>query len=106
MSEFQKGLDEILKSAEIVFEEEEIVVPTYDPLRRIKDDMVKIRKEKNISQKKLAEITGISQANISKIENGYYIPSIEILKRIADAFEKKLIVEFSERMSDNNGYSD
>lgn len=43
----------------------------------------KARNEKNITQKELAEITKIHQAEISKIERGIGNPSIKTLERIA-----------------------
>ena len=38
--------------------------------------------------------TGITQPDISKLENGKENPSIGTLKKIAEAFGKKLIVQF------------
>lgn len=40
--------------------------------------------EKNISQTELAEAVGISQAMVSYIIKGFKIPSVSLLKRIAD----------------------
>lgn len=94
MNEFQRMLDEKLKSAVIETPPEENPSVEYDILKEIRDEIIEIRKSKQISQKKLADKTGISQANISKIENGHYIPSILILKRIADGLDKRLVVTF------------
>lgn len=57
--------------------------------------LISIRNEKNITQKKLSELTGITQSDISKIENGNANPSIKTLKRIATALgcELKLNLE-------------
>lgn len=38
----------------------------------------------NLTQKELAERTGINQADISKLENGTRNPSLKLLKRLAD----------------------
>ena len=38
-----------------------------------------------MTQKELAERTGINQADISKLENGTRNPSVNLLKRLADA---------------------
>jgi len=96
MSDFQKILAEKLKNAEIQIEDSPVEVKEYDILKEVRESVVRIRKSKDLSQKDLATITGISQANISKIENGRYIPSIVILKRIADGLNKRMSIEFLE----------
>lgn len=47
-------------------------------------NMRRIRKEKGISQVKLAELSGMTQRDISMLENGR-TPNIYTLKRIATA---------------------
>lgn len=54
----------------------------------------KARTEKNISQTELARITGIHQAEISKIERGIGNPSIKTLERIAKGLGVKLELFF------------
>lgn len=49
-----------------------------------------LRKEKDWSQNDLASKTGISQVMVGKYERGDAIPSIEVAKKIADAFEVSL----------------
>jgi len=49
-----------------------------------------LRKEKKWSQADLASKTNISQVMVGKYERGDAIPSIEVAKRIADAFEVSL----------------
>ena len=94
MSDFQKILDEKLKTAIIESDAQDTPVIEYDILKEIKDEIIETRKLKQISQKELADNTGIPQANISKIENGYYVPSIPVLKRIAEGLGKRLSVKF------------
>jgi predicted transcriptional regulator len=53
-------------------------------------DIIRVRKEKNLTQKELAEIVGTKQANISRLESGSYNPSLEFLKKIAIAMGKRL----------------
>jgi transcriptional regulator with XRE-family HTH domain len=45
-----------------------------------------LRKNKKLSQEKLAELAGIRQASLSQIENGKR-PGIETLKRISNALQ-------------------
>ena len=52
------------------------------------------RKELGLTQKELAERTGINQADISKLENGTRNPSVNLLKRLADGMDMVLKIEF------------
>ena len=52
------------------------------------------RKEKNLTQKQLAERTGINQADISKIEKGNANPSIKTLQRLAAGMDMNVRIEF------------
>ena len=45
-----------------------------------------------LSQKELAELTGIDQSDLSKIERGVANPSIGTLSRIAEAMNAELMV--------------
>lgn len=49
--------------------------------KRIKE----IRKQRNLTQEKLAEIVGIGTPNISYIENGKFAPAFDTLQKIACA---------------------
>ncbi len=100
MSDFQKILEEKLKTTKIEKEDEEIEVVDYDILKEIREKITEIRKTKQLSQQELAEKTGIPQANISKIENGKYVPSIIILRRIADGLDKRLTINFVDTEAD------
>lgn len=44
-----------------------------------------IRKEKGMNQESLAAAIGMSQSNISEIENGRHNPTLDTLTKIADA---------------------
>ena len=65
----------------------------YEDLR---DKIIYYRKRDGLTQRDLALLTGITQANISKIENGQSSPSLETLIKIANAFNLRLVVEFAE----------
>ena len=49
-----------------------------------------LRKERNLSQAQLGEISGVSQFAISKIEKGERAASIEVLCALADYFDVSL----------------
>jgi len=53
-------------------------------------EVIKARIEKKITQKDLAELIGTKQSNISRFENGNANPSIDFLKKVADALDKKI----------------
>lgn len=71
-------------------EEYERIQPEMDVIRAI----VEARTSQNLTQKELAERTGIHQADISKLENGTRNPSVNLLKRLADGMGMTLKIEF------------
>ena len=89
MSEFQEFLNEQLQDDEFRKEWEDIQ-PEMDVIRA----MVDARISQNLTQKELAERTGINQADISKLENGTRNPSLKLLKRLADGMGMTLKLEF------------
>ena len=64
--------------------------PEFDVIRAIVD----ARTSQNLTQKQLSEITGINQADISKLENGTRNPTLNMLKRLADGMDMMLKIEF------------
>ena len=70
--------------------EYEAIQPELDVVRAIVD----ARTSQNLTQKELAERTGINQADISKLENGTRNPSVNLLKRLADGMGMALRIEF------------
>ncbi len=70
--------------------EYESIQPEMDVIRALID----ARTSKQLTQKQLAEKTGIHQADISKLENGTRNPSINLLKRLAEGMDMVLKIEF------------
>lgn len=89
MSDFRKYLDQQLKDPEFKAEYER-QRPDYEAVRAI----IAARLERNMTQKELAEKTGIRQSNISRIESGVSSPTVDTLARIATGLGKKLVIEF------------
>ena len=56
--------------------------------------MLDTRISNDFTRKELAEYTGISLADISKLENGTRNPSLRLLKRLADGMGMTLKIEF------------
>lgn len=64
--------------------------PEYEAIRAV----IAARLSCNMTQKELAEKTGIRQSNISRIENGSASPTIDTLARIAAGLGKQLKIDF------------
>lgn len=89
MKTFNDMLEKQLEDDEFR-KEYEAIQPEMDVIRAIVD----ARASQNLTQKELAERTGINQADISKIENGTRNPSLNLLKRLADGMGMTLKIEF------------
>ena len=61
---------------------------------RLINSLIKARVESGLTQSELSERSGINQANISKIENGVYNPTVNILRKLAEAMNMELKIEF------------
>ena len=86
---FRETLNEQLKNPEFKKEWDAL-----DPEYQIIKAMLATRNEKAMTQKQLADITGIPQADISRLENGNANPSLRTLQRLADGMGMKLKLEF------------
>lgn len=89
MSEFKDFLNEQLQDTDFKREYDNLQ-PEFDVIRA----MVDARISQNLTQKELAEKTGINQADISKLENGTRNPSLKLLKRLADGMGMDLKIDF------------
>lgn len=86
---FRETLNEQLKDPEFRAEWEALE-PEFQIIRAI----IEGREERDLTQKQLAEATGIAQADISRLENGTANPSLRTLKRLAAGLGMTLKVEF------------
>ena len=89
MRKFNDYLGEQMRN-EAFSKEYEENQPELDIIRAI----VEARASQHLTQKQLAERTGINQADISKLENGTRNPTINLLKRLADGMDMTLKIEF------------
>ena len=88
MSDLQEYLDKQLKDPAFSAEYE-AMRPEYEAIRAV----IAARLECHMTQKELAEKTGIRQSNISRIESGSSSPTIETLSRIASGLGKRLKID-------------
>ena len=89
MSDFRKYLNEQLEDPEFAAEYE-AMRPEYEAIRAV----IAARLASNMTQKELAQKTGIRQSNISRIESGASSPTIDTLARIAAGLGKQLKIDF------------
>jgi ribosome-binding protein aMBF1 (putative translation factor) len=89
MGSFDKYLEEKLKNPEFK-KEYDALEPEYNIMLAL----LKARKSQNLTQKELSNRTGITQADISRIENGTRNPSLAMLKRLAEGLGMQLKLEF------------
>ena len=64
--------------------------PEYDIIR----ELIQARNSLHITQTELAARTGITQADISRIENGTRNPSLNMIKKLARGLGMELRLEF------------
>lgn len=64
------------------------------PQYELANSLIRIRLDKKLSQKKLAEKIGTKQPVISRLENMTSKPSLSLLEKISQALDVKLRVYF------------
>ena len=89
MSDLDELTEELLEDPEFKKEYDALA-----PERELAVALVKARKSAGLTQTELSEKTGISQADISRLENGSRNPSVAVLERIAKALNSTLRIEF------------
>ncbi|WP_443594151.1 helix-turn-helix domain-containing protein [Agathobacter sp.] len=89
MSYYKDYKEKVLKDPEVK-KEYDALQPEYDLIQA----MIDARISENLTQKELSERTGITQADISRIENGTRNPSLAMLKRLAEGLGMQLRLEF------------
>ena len=90
MSSYIDYRDNALKNDPELKKEYDDLAAEYDIIQALID----ARKTQNITQRELSEKTGITQADISRIENGTRNPSLSMMKRLAEGLGMVLKLEF------------
>ena len=85
MEKFRDFLNEELKDPQLKAEYDAL-----EPEYSIINALIEARKSQNLSQQDLSDRTGITQADISRIENGTRNPSLAMLKRLAKGLGMQL----------------
>lgn len=89
MSSYRDYKEKVLRDPEVKAEYD-LLEPEYDIIQA----MINARMEQNITQKELSAKTGITQADISRIENGTRNPSLSVMKKLAQGLGMQLKLEF------------
>ena len=84
---FEEMKSDMLKDEEFRIEYEKLK-PRYEAIEQI----IRARKEQNITQAELAKRVGTQKSNISRLESGNYNPSLDFLAKIAESLGKKISV--------------
>lgn len=89
MSSYREYKEQALKNPQIKAEYDALQ-PEFDIIQTLID----ARKQLHLTQKELSGITGITQADISRIESGTRNPSLNMIKKIARALNIQVKLEF------------
>jgi predicted transcriptional regulator len=89
MSDLRELTSELMQDEEFRKEYEEL-----QPEMNIMRAMMDARIRAGMTQVELSQKSGISQADISRLENGSRNPSLALLKRLAAAMNTTLKIEF------------
>jgi ribosome-binding protein aMBF1 (putative translation factor) len=89
MSSYKSYKEKVLQNPEVK-EEYDQLQPEYDIIQA----MIDARISQNITQKELSARTGITQADISRIENGTRNPSLNMVKKLAQGLGMQLKLDF------------
>ena len=88
MSDLQELTKELMRDKEFS-SEYEALQPEMDITRA----MIEARIQAGLTQTELSHKSGISQADISRLENGTRNPSLSLLKRLAEAMDTTLKID-------------
>ncbi|MBP5564923.1 MAG: helix-turn-helix transcriptional regulator [Lachnospiraceae bacterium] len=86
MKKYSNYRDNALNKDSVLKAEYDALEPEYNIIQALID----ARKDQNLTQKDLSDRTGITQADISRIENGTRNPSLAMVKRLADGLGLQL----------------
>ena len=89
MSSYKDYKKRALQNSEVKAEYDALQ-PEYDIIQA----MIDARVQQNMTQKDLSAKTGITQADISRIENGTRNPSLSMVKKLAHGLGMQLKLEF------------
>lgn len=87
---FEEMKADMLKDEEFKIEYEKLK-PRYEAIEQI----IRARKEQNMTQAELAKRVGTQKSNISRLESGNYNPSLDFLAKVAESLGKSLSIQLN-----------
>lgn len=87
-ADFIKVKQNLMKDEEFKAEYEKLK-PRYELISEI----IKTRREQNMTQEELALRAGTQKSNISRFESGNYNPSLDFLNKLAKGLGKEIHIE-------------
>lgn len=100
INSFQEYLKKALDQIELTPTDPSPETESYDINEEIRTLIIQTRLNSGMTQQQLANSSGISQANISRIENGKMRPSLDVLKKLADGLGLRLRITFENQEVD------
>ena len=85
-----------------MFEKNPKLKEEYDNLEpeyKIIEQIIKLRKDLNLTQTELGKLLKVKQPVIARLESGEYNPSLSYLKKVADVLGAKLDIRFISKAS-------
>ena len=92
MGSYREYKEKALQNPEVKAEYD-LLQPEYDIIQA----MINARVEQNITQKELSARTGITQADISRIEKGTRNPGLSMVKKLAEGLGMQLKLEVAQK---------
>ena len=89
MTNYKDFLNEQLQDPEVKAEYDAL-----EPEFAIMQALMDARRESGLTQKQLSELTGIAQADISRLERGEGNPSLHTLQRLAKGLGRQIQIDF------------
>lgn len=86
--DFSTIKEKLMKDQEFK-EEYENLKPRYELI----SEVIKARRELNLTQEELASRIGTQKSNISRLESGNYNPSLDFLSKLAKGLGKEIHIE-------------
>ena len=87
---FEEMKADMFKDEEFKIEYEKLK-PRYEAIEQI----IRARKEHNMTQAELAKRVGTQKSNISRLESGNYNPSLDFLAKVAESLGKSLSIQLN-----------
>jgi len=82
----------LMKDAEFKSEYEKLATEY-----KVASELIRLRLSRGMTQEELARAVNTQQASIARMESGSYLPSLSMIKKIADALDADLEIKLKHR---------